>query len=389
MASAVVPQRTDRAPHALLPIMPPTVQRLCVEGSGPTRSPWAAAARLTSSRTAPGRTVAVSASGSRSRIPPRCREVSTTQPGPDGVAGDARACAAHRDRHPRLAGHGDDRRELLAAPRRDDGGRQHPVVRGIRRVQGAGAPVGVDGTADGRAEADEQPGHGVGVGGVGGGTDGFCEGDRTAPGGSQLGVTLGYGCVDRSCRVVRTIARPPLWSATSPSPVLDDVVPRCDSCTRNHPQGPPRHAPCHRRRPHDPPAGPGPRRRSSPARARSSSSPPRRSGYEGEGFPVRRAFAGALLEDLDPFIHLDQMGEVEYAPGEAKGTPWHPHRGFETVTYMLDGVFEHSDSQRRRRRHHQRRHAVDDRRRRASSTSSSRPSGSSRRAACSTASSCG
>ena len=67
-------------------------------------------------------------------------------------------------------------------------------------------------------------------------------------------------------------------------------------------------------------------------------------GYEGEGFPVRRAFAGADLEDLDPFIHLDQMGEVEYAPGEAKGTPWHPHRGFETVTYMLDGVFEHSDS---------------------------------------------
>jgi quercetin 2,3-dioxygenase len=67
-------------------------------------------------------------------------------------------------------------------------------------------------------------------------------------------------------------------------------------------------------------------------------------GYEGEGFPVRRAFAGAMLEDLDPFIHLDQMGEVEYAPGEAKGTPWHPHRGFETVTYMLDGVFEHADS---------------------------------------------
>jgi redox-sensitive bicupin YhaK (pirin superfamily) len=68
------------------------------------------------------------------------------------------------------------------------------------------------------------------------------------------------------------------------------------------------------------------------------------SGFEGEGFPVRRAFAGVYLEDLDPFIHLDQMGEVEYAPGEAKGTPWHPHRGFETVTYMLDGVFEHNDS---------------------------------------------
>jgi quercetin 2,3-dioxygenase len=68
------------------------------------------------------------------------------------------------------------------------------------------------------------------------------------------------------------------------------------------------------------------------------------SGFEGEGFPVRRAFAGAYLEDLVPFIHLDHMGEVEYAPGEAKGTPWHPHRGFETVTYMLDGVFEHADS---------------------------------------------
>ncbi|MEO5883953.1 MAG: pirin family protein [Candidatus Limnocylindrales bacterium] len=67
-------------------------------------------------------------------------------------------------------------------------------------------------------------------------------------------------------------------------------------------------------------------------------------GFEGEGFPVRRAFAGVALEELDPFIHLDQMGEVEYAPGEPKGTPWHPHRGFETVTYMIDGTFEHQDS---------------------------------------------
>jgi redox-sensitive bicupin YhaK (pirin superfamily) len=66
--------------------------------------------------------------------------------------------------------------------------------------------------------------------------------------------------------------------------------------------------------------------------------------FEGEGFPVRRAFAGVDLADLDPFVHLDQMGEVEYAPGEPKGTPWHPHRGFETVTYMIDGTFEHSDS---------------------------------------------
>jgi redox-sensitive bicupin YhaK (pirin superfamily) len=68
------------------------------------------------------------------------------------------------------------------------------------------------------------------------------------------------------------------------------------------------------------------------------------SGYEGEGFPVRRAFAGVDLRDLDPFVHMDQMGEVDYAPGEPKGTPWHPHRGFETVTYIIDGVFDHHDS---------------------------------------------
>ncbi len=67
-------------------------------------------------------------------------------------------------------------------------------------------------------------------------------------------------------------------------------------------------------------------------------------GLEGEGFPVRRAFAGVALGDLDPFVHMDQMGEVEYGPGEPKGTPWHPHRGFETVTYMIDGTFQHQDS---------------------------------------------
>ncbi len=68
------------------------------------------------------------------------------------------------------------------------------------------------------------------------------------------------------------------------------------------------------------------------------------SAFEGEGLPVRRALAGIDLALLDPFVHLDQMGEVEYAPGEPKGTPWHPHRGFETVTYMIDGTFEHQES---------------------------------------------
>src|SRR5437763_1098596 len=67
-------------------------------------------------------------------------------------------------------------------------------------------------------------------------------------------------------------------------------------------------------------------------------------GFEGEGFPVRRAFAGVPQEVLDPFIHMDEMGEVDYGPGEPRGTSWHPHRGFETVTYMIDGTFQHRDS---------------------------------------------
>jgi redox-sensitive bicupin YhaK (pirin superfamily) len=67
-------------------------------------------------------------------------------------------------------------------------------------------------------------------------------------------------------------------------------------------------------------------------------------GHEGEGFPVVRAFAGVPAALLDPFIHMDQMGEVEYEPGEPRGTSWHPHRGFETVTYMIDGRFAHQDS---------------------------------------------
>jgi redox-sensitive bicupin YhaK (pirin superfamily) len=65
---------------------------------------------------------------------------------------------------------------------------------------------------------------------------------------------------------------------------------------------------------------------------------------EGEGFRVRRATAGLDLAWADPFLMLDHMGAVEYAPGEAKGAPDHPHRGFETVTYMLDGKLRHLDS---------------------------------------------
>jgi redox-sensitive bicupin YhaK (pirin superfamily) len=90
------------------------------------------------------------------------------------------------------------------------------------------------------------------------------------------------------------------------------------------------------------PRVPVPAQRTVRRRVRSVTTAP--SGFEGEGFPVRRAFAGVDLRDLDPFIHMDQMGEVEYAPGEPKGTPCHQHRGFETVTYIIDGTFEHSDS---------------------------------------------
>ncbi|MBV9846631.1 MAG: pirin family protein [Kutzneria sp.] len=67
-------------------------------------------------------------------------------------------------------------------------------------------------------------------------------------------------------------------------------------------------------------------------------------GFEGEGFPVRRTMAGIRYEYLDPFIMMDHMGEVDYAAGEPKGTSWHPHRGFETVTYLIEGQFVHQDS---------------------------------------------
>ena len=87
-------------------------------------------------------------------------------------------------------------------------------------------------------------------------------------------------------------------------------------------------------------SGPGPTDTERPVR--SVTTGPR--GYEGEGFPVVRAFAGVSAADLDPFVHMDQMGAVEYEPGQPKGTDWHPHRGFETVTYMIDGRFAHQDS---------------------------------------------
>jgi redox-sensitive bicupin YhaK (pirin superfamily) len=75
--------------------------------------------------------------------------------------------------------------------------------------------------------------------------------------------------------------------------------------------------------------------------ARVFTAPPTR---DGDGVDLRRAFPGAELSDLDPFLLLDQMGPAQYAPGKARGFPPHPHRGFETVTYLLSGEMEHRDS---------------------------------------------
>lgn len=65
---------------------------------------------------------------------------------------------------------------------------------------------------------------------------------------------------------------------------------------------------------------------------------------EGGGFLVRRPFPKPAFSEFDPFLLLDEMGPMDLGPGEAKGAPDHPHRGFETVTYMLSGELEHKDS---------------------------------------------
>jgi redox-sensitive bicupin YhaK (pirin superfamily) len=67
--------------------------------------------------------------------------------------------------------------------------------------------------------------------------------------------------------------------------------------------------------------------------------------HEGEGFLVHRPFPTRALADFDPFLLLDEMGPMDLGPGEAKGAPDHPHRGFETVTYILEGRMSHKDSQ--------------------------------------------
>src|SRR6476469_1309911 len=65
---------------------------------------------------------------------------------------------------------------------------------------------------------------------------------------------------------------------------------------------------------------------------------------EGGGFLVRRPFPKPAFSEFDPFLLLDEMGPMNVGPNQAKGAPDHPHRGFETVTYMLSGEMEHKDS---------------------------------------------
>ena len=71
---------------------------------------------------------------------------------------------------------------------------------------------------------------------------------------------------------------------------------------------------------------------------------PAQRAVEGDGFVVRRPFPTAQLSYIDPFLLFDHMGPIEFSPGAGVGTPWHPHRGFETVTYLLEGQAEHRDS---------------------------------------------
>ena len=105
---------------------------------------------------------------------------------------------------------------------------------------------------------------------------------------------------------------------------------------------------------------------------------------EGEGFEVRVPFPTSQLDHLDPFLLLHHLGPVDFEPGEAKGAPDHPHRGFETVTYVLSGELEHQDSTGGARIHRDRGRAVDDSRRGcrafrdAESTHAARRAGTSR-----------
>ncbi len=66
---------------------------------------------------------------------------------------------------------------------------------------------------------------------------------------------------------------------------------------------------------------------------------------DGEGVTLNRSFPNKFISEFDPFLLLDEMGPVDVKPGKQKGFPDHPHRGFETVTYLLEGKFEHKDSQ--------------------------------------------
>ncbi len=66
---------------------------------------------------------------------------------------------------------------------------------------------------------------------------------------------------------------------------------------------------------------------------------------DGEGVTLNRSFPNQYISEFDPFLLLDEIGPINIKPGKQKGFTDHPHRGFETVTYLLEGKFEHKDSQ--------------------------------------------
>lgn len=142
--SAVVPQATEWAPHALLPIMPPRVQRECVDGSGPKVSPCGRTASRSRSRTSPGWTTAVRAAGSTDTRPFMCRVRSRTTPTPVAWPHDGGSAAARHDRDPGSGAHREGGRHVVGVARGDHAHRHTAVVGGVHGGQGPCGGAEVD-----------------------------------------------------------------------------------------------------------------------------------------------------------------------------------------------------------------------------------------------------
>ena len=247
-------------PAGVVATIPPTVHRECVDGSGPTRSPWRAAAALTASRIVPGRTVTVRASTSSAVIPWRCRAASTTIPGPIALPAMLVPLPRIVSGTPAVEARWTTTSQVIDRRRRHDRRGQHPVVRRIGRVHRQRPGVGRHVATQVRPQPVDHVGEGVRGRPCGGGSG--ATGRSDGPPGGTDGVRVSYGiAVDRGC--------------------LREIVARAttSSLTRN-----PRHAGSHRRRHHRPPPHPrpGPGRRP-PAAGPSADHRPAR--LRGRGLP--------------------------------------------------------------------------------------------------------